>query len=118
VTVSVDTFKSSLQTFVSNFESDQLHYRSQGYLEAQARIDFITPFFEALGWDVGDKAGLRHDQREVIVEKGESDTAGRPDYSFRVGAFASTKNFVWPSEPLNIAKHTMQVPIPLVLLGL
>ena len=66
-------------------------------------------FFDALGWDIANRAGLRHDQREVIVEKGETDMIGRPDYSFRVDG--RTKFFVEakaPCEPLNLPKHIMQ----------
>ena len=32
-------------------------------------MDFITPFFKALGWDVENEAGLLHHDREVLVEK-------------------------------------------------
>jgi type I restriction-modification system DNA methylase subunit len=109
VSTSIETFKSSLQNLIAKFDSDKLHYLSNPYLEAQARIDFITPFFEALGWDVANKEGLRYDAREVIVEKGESDTPGRPDYSFRVEG--QTKFFVEakaPSEPLSVAKDIVQ----------
>ena len=52
MTASIETFKLILQKLVTNFDSDSSHYLSKGYLEAQARTDFITPFFEALGWDV------------------------------------------------------------------
>lgn len=106
---SIETFKSRLQQLVANFDSDRAHYLSKGYLEAQARTDFITPFFEALGWDVSNKQGLRHDVREVIVEKGESDTTGRPDYSFRTEGkgkfFVEAKA---PSETLSAIKHVLQ----------
>jgi N-6 DNA Methylase len=106
---SIETFKESLEKLISNFDSDKIHYLSKGYLEAQARTDFISPLFESLGWDVSNKQGLRHDAREVIVEKGESDTTGRPDYSFRIGGqtifFVEAKA---PSEPLSAAKHIVQ----------
>src|SRR5579872_542668 len=106
---SIDTFKSLLQNLITNFERDLEHFLSKRYLEAQARLDFITPFFEALGWDVTNQAGLRHDQREVIVEKGEAETLGRPDYSFRAGG--QTRFFVEakaPSESVSVATHIMQ----------
>lgn len=32
------------------------------------------------------EAGLPHHEREVIVERGEAETEGCPDYSFRLGA--------------------------------
>jgi hypothetical protein len=41
---------------------------SKNYSEAQARVDFIAPFFKALGWDVENEEGLAHHAREVAVE--------------------------------------------------
>src|SRR5438874_2238087 len=105
----IETFGAHLQELITNFERDRNYFLSKPYLEAQARQDFITPFFEALGWDLVDKAGLRHDQREVIVEKGDVETLGRPDYSFRVAG--RTKFFVEakaPSESVSVASHIMQ----------
>jgi type I restriction-modification system DNA methylase subunit len=100
-------FLIGLGKLVSKFDADRGHYLSKAYPEAQAKIDFITPFFKALGWDVENEAGLPHDQREVIVERGE--TEGRPDYNFRLAG--QTKFFVEakaPSEPLDSAKHILQ----------
>lgn len=107
--VLIDGFTQSVRSLVRNFDADKGHYLSKGYLEAQARVDFITPFFEALGWDVRNQSGLNFQDREVTVEKGESDTTGRPDYSFRVAG--QTKFFVEakaPSEGLDHPKHILQ----------
>ncbi|MGB7350277.1 MAG: type I restriction endonuclease, partial [Candidatus Acidiferrales bacterium] len=71
-------------------------------------MDFISPFFKALGWDMENEEGLPHHAREVVVEAGE-DTRGRPDYGFRVSG--QTKFFVEakaPSEELDTAKHIIQ----------
>jgi predicted type IV restriction endonuclease len=103
------SFREAIENLVRRFESDRAHYLSKGYPEAQARVDFINPFFKALGWDVENEAGLRHLEREVIVEHGEADTPGRPDYSFRVAG--QTKFFVEakaPSEELDAARHVVQ----------
>ena len=102
-------FNASLQRLIAKFEADKEHYLSKDYPEAQARIDFITPFFKALAWDVDNEAGLLHHEREVIVEKGEAETEGRPDYNFRTGG--QTRFFVEakaPSEPLSATKHILQ----------
>lgn len=107
--ISIDNFTESVRSLIRNFDADKAHHLSKGYLEAQARVDFITPFFEALGWDVRNQAGLPFQDREVMVEKGESDMTGRPDYSFRVAG--QTKFFVEakaPSEGLDHPKHIMQ----------
>ncbi|MGE5283025.1 MAG: Eco57I restriction-modification methylase domain-containing protein [Chloroflexota bacterium] len=61
--------------------------------EAQVRLDFIDPFFEALGWDLGNRQGLSQFTREVRIEESveladDEDTAsvgaaGNPDYTFQ-----------------------------------
>src|SRR5579863_9581254 len=104
----IDSFGAVLEKLIRRFESDRAHYLSKSYSEAQARVDFITPFFKALGWDVENEEGLAHHAREVVVEAAE-DTRGRPDYGFRVGG--QTKFFVEakaPSEELDTAKHIIQ----------
>jgi hypothetical protein len=45
-------FAQSVGKLIGKFESDKAFYLSKEYPEAQARIDFITPFFKALGLDV------------------------------------------------------------------
>ncbi len=105
----IDTFRATLDKLIRKFESDQQHYLSKQYLEAQARVDFISPFFEALGWDMENEAGLPHHQREVIVERGDIETTGRPDYNFRIGG--QTKFFVEakaPFESLTNPHHILQ----------
>jgi type I restriction-modification system DNA methylase subunit len=102
-----EIFTQQLQNLIRKFEADKEHYLSKAYSEAQARIDFITPFFKALGWDVENEAGLPHGQRDVIVERAEEGL--RPDYNFRIGG--QTKFFVEakaPSEPLDAARHILQ----------
>jgi hypothetical protein len=104
-----ETFAASLEKLIHKFEADKSHYLSKNYLEAQARVDFISPFFKALGWDMENEAGLAHLERDVIVERGESDTTGRPDYNFRING--QTRFFVEakaPSELLDDARHILQ----------
>ncbi|MGH9492253.1 MAG: hypothetical protein ACRD2K_02015, partial [Terriglobales bacterium] len=57
---SLETFAEQLQKLIRKFDADRSHYLSKEYPEAQARVDFITPFFKALGWDVDNDAGLPH----------------------------------------------------------
>ena len=52
--------------------------RHDCYFAAQARVDFMTPFFSALGWDVENEEALAHHAREVVFETVE-DLLGRPD---------------------------------------
>ena len=100
----IESFAQRLQGLIKKFEADKTHYLSRDYPEAQARIDFINPLFEALGWDVRNEAGLPHHAREVLVESSEAETLGKPDYSFRLSG--QTKFFVEakaPCEPLDAA---------------
>jgi hypothetical protein len=102
-------FTASLQKLIAKFEADNPHYVSKDYSEAQARMHFITPFFRALGWDVENEAGLLHHDQEVLVEKGDMEATGRPDYNFRIGG--QTKFYVEakaPSEPLDTPRHILQ----------
>lgn len=61
--------------------------KNSRYNETEARVQFINPFFEALGWDVTNKKGALPGFQEVWHE----DTvriegkAKAPDYSFRLG---------------------------------
>ncbi|MGH7273206.1 MAG: hypothetical protein ACREIQ_01940, partial [Nitrospiria bacterium] len=72
---------------VNRFERNIESYRSQGYNETQLRQEFINPFFEALGWDVTNKAGHAEAYKDVIhedaIKVGSATKA--PDYCFRIG---------------------------------
>jgi len=102
------SFKEKLQTLVTKFKKDKTHYRSKGYPEAQVRIDFLNPFFKALGWDIENKAQQPPHARDVIVEL-SPETTGRPDYNFRING--ATKFFVEakaPSVALDGVNHILQ----------
>ncbi|MCL5423196.1 MAG: Eco57I restriction-modification methylase domain-containing protein [Nitrospirae bacterium] len=102
------SFKERLQTLVTKFKKDKTHYRSKGYPEAQVRIDFLNPFFKALGWDMENKAQQPPHARDVIVEL-SPETTGRPDYNFRING--ATKFFVEakaPSVALDDVNHILQ----------
>lgn len=64
-------------------------YKHKNYNETQTRIDFINPFFKALGWDMDNSANLPEAYREVIhearqiVEEGGNQKLKAPDYAFR-----------------------------------
>jgi len=72
---------------VQQFRENQAEYKSARYNEAQLRHEFLDKFFEALGWDVYNKAGYPLDTRDVMVEdsleiEGHSKS---PDYAFKIG---------------------------------
>ena len=74
-------FETALAALVEKFARHHDEYMRPSYAEADVRSEFIDPLFEALGWDVSNRAGRSPREREVIREKGE--TSGRPDYSFQ-----------------------------------
>jgi len=103
----LEALREEIRKLVDKFERDKYSYLSKGYMEAQVRKDFIDPFFKAIGWDIENEAGLSPFEREVILEKGE--TEGRPDYNFRVDGMS--KFYVEakaPSEHLDNVKHILQ----------
>jgi hypothetical protein len=69
--------------FARNLDS----YRSPGYNEANLRIQFLNPLFEALGWDVTNRSGKAEAYKDVIHEDAikVGGTTKAPDYCFRIG---------------------------------
>jgi len=77
---------------VERFERHFDAYHAPGYNEETLRNDFLNPFFEALGWDVANRQGFDHTNRQVVLEQ-SIEVAGRkraPDYCFQIGG---TKKF-------------------------
>ncbi len=54
---------------VERFERDRKVFQSLDYKEEQLRLEFLNPFFESLGWDVVNKAGLTEVFKPVIHEE-------------------------------------------------
>ena len=104
----LQSFKQDIQSLVRKFEQDKNHYLAKGYPEAQVRIDFLNPFFDALGWDIENRAHKPPHERDVIVEV-SPETTLRPDYNFRING--NTKFFIEakaPWVPLDDVNHIMQ----------
>jgi len=72
---------------VERFRHNLDLYHRPDYNETQVRIEFIDPFFEALGWDVHNKRGVSPRYQEVIHEASVRvrGSVHAPDYCFRVG---------------------------------
>ena len=83
--------KASLSERVHQFSSHISEYTRQTYNETEVRIDFVNPFFKALGWDIDNEAGLPQHLREVTheatvkVDENGYLRSKKPDYSFRIG---------------------------------
>lgn len=84
---------------IDQFETFRKDYRSAEYKEASARVDFIDPLFEALGWDVNNRDGVAERFRDVVHEArlNIGSAAKAPDYSFRQGGVR--KFFVEAKKP-------------------
>ncbi|HOC93625.1 MAG TPA: Eco57I restriction-modification methylase domain-containing protein [bacterium] len=72
---------------VERFKQNIDTYKSASYNETELRVEFINPFWKALGWDVDNKAGYAHLYRDVIHEDAISfgGSTKAPDYCFRIG---------------------------------
>src|SRR5216683_6275100 len=84
---------------IERYNRNRAAYRSNQYNEAQLRIEFLNPFFEALGWDVNNKHGYAQAYKDVIYEDAIKIGAAMkaPDYCFRIGG--TRKFFVEAKKP-------------------
>ena len=80
---------------IERFERNIDSYKSSAYNEAQLRLEFLNPFFQALGWDMDNKKGYAEAYKEVIHE--DAIKVGAPDYCFRIGG--ARKFFVEAKKP-------------------
>lgn len=82
---------------VQKFDRRLSEYRSSCCNEKELRTEFVNPFFESLGWDVGNRQGLPGDVREVKLEEAirVEESIRNPDFTFRADGkrkfFAETK---------------------------
>jgi hypothetical protein len=76
-----------ISNLIERFERNIEAYHSPAYNETQLRREFIDPFFEALGWDVANKAGYAEQYKDVIHEDAIkiAGATKAPDYCFRIG---------------------------------
>jgi len=86
-----------IKDLIERYKRNQSEYKSKGYNEFQLRNEFITPFFEVLGWDVYNKSGAAPVYRDVILEDSIKVGGGTkaPDYCFTLSGrrmfFVETK---------------------------
>ena len=90
---------------VERFEQNKEQYTSGNYNETQLRLEFLNPFFSALGWDVENRQGHAEPYKEVIHEDAiKVGTATKaPDYAFRIGG--TRKFFVEAKKPSHNLKE-------------
>src|SRR5450759_2900236 len=89
----------SVLELIERFDQNRNAYRSDQYNEARLRIEFLNPFFEALGWDGNNKQGYAEAYKDVIYEDAIKigGATKAPDYSFRIGG--TRKFFVEAKKP-------------------
>jgi len=88
MSATIDQGKEKVAKLCQHFTTNYHAFLAPGVKEADIRQSLIDPLFEALGWDVSNKAMKAPQYREVILED-SLDVEGHqkaPDYTFRVGA--------------------------------
>lgn len=74
-----------IQNLVNTFRNFLPQYKSGQFNETQTRIQFVNPFWEALGWDMDNKQQLPPQYIEVVHEARQK-VGGKskaPDYCFQ-----------------------------------
>ena len=76
-----------VQRRIENFDTHIDANKSGQYNETQVRVDYVNPFFTALGWDIDNTAGYAETYRDVIHEYSlkTNDGTKAPDYCFQIG---------------------------------
>lgn len=99
IRMSIESSKAEIHRLVEKFKNNHAAFINPKYNETQLRREFLDPFFEALGWDVSNKAGVAEQYKEVIHEDSirVSSSNKAPDYCFRVGS--ERKFFVEAKKP-------------------
>ncbi len=116
-----------IKSLIERFDRNIAQYKKTNYDEANTRVDFIDPFFEALGWDVANKQGYAEQYREVVRED-KIIIVGKqkaPDYSFRIGGIrkffveakkpsVNLKRDVTPAFQLRRYAYTAKLPLSIL----
>lgn len=103
----------TIKDLILNFQKNENHYLSPTYSEAEVRQEYIDPFFRALGWDVGNRLGSNPYEREVIIEKSQSQedslSKKRADYAFYISPnFKKEVFFVEAKKPVRTLRQNKE----------
>ena len=80
--------KEELIKLIDIFKQNEKYYRSEEYLEANVKTEFINKFLIILNWDVNNENNVAPKFKEVIMEAKTEDVKGvvkHPDYALCVG---------------------------------
>jgi type I restriction-modification system DNA methylase subunit len=98
---------------VERFGRNRSAYCSSNYNETRLRIEFIDPFFKALGWDMSNERSYAEAYKDVIHEDAVKvgGTTKAPDYCFRIGG--TRKFFLETKRPSVNIKEDMDAAFQL-----
>ncbi len=98
---------------IERFERNRDAYGSHKYNETRLRIEFIDPFFKALGWDMSNERGYAEAYKDVIHEDAikVGGATKAPDYCFRIGG--TRKFFLETKRPSVNIKEDMDAAFQL-----
>jgi hypothetical protein len=76
-----------VKRLLERYEAQREAYESGQYKETEIRVEFIDPFFKALGWDVHNEQGYAEAYKDVIHEDALKigGATEAPDACFRIG---------------------------------
>jgi hypothetical protein len=88
-----------IHQLVARFTENLDANNSDKYNEAQLRLEFLNPFFIALGWDVYNDNDNSPKYSDVVIEEliESEGKAKTPDYAFKIGK--DPKFFVEAKKP-------------------
>jgi hypothetical protein len=118
---------SKVLELIERFRRNLDVYKRDDYKETRVRVEFVDPFFEALGWDVRNVQGYAEQYKDVIHEDAikVGGATQAPDYCFRIGGarkfFLEVKKpSVWIKEDVGPAyqlrRYAWSAKLPLSIL--
>ena len=79
----------AIHQLIDRFRANLDSYKRGQYNETLTRIEFINPFFKALGWDMDNERGYAEAYKDVVHEEsikvgGYTDNVGAPQTNLRI----------------------------------
>lgn len=83
----IEASREKIRELVVKFDNNKDIYLSKDYKEEEVKVEFISPMFKALGWDVDNERNNAPQFKEVIFEETISvgNKTKNPDYTFQIG---------------------------------
>src|SRR4030042_5332891 len=99
------TTPAEIPSLIARFQHNREAFLPPGYHQTQLRVEFLDPFFIALGWDVHNASGFAEPYKDVVHEAAlkVGGVTKAPDYCFRIGG--ARKFFLEAKKPGGDLKH-------------